>query len=180
MPTLFTFQGSNLSDSHHAQLDAAEHREFGLGLPAKAELADRLYFLLVDGETILACGYLKPIHPVIFSEETFSFLNIGGVIANEKGKGYGKQVMLAMREYLLAHDQTGLGFCFPHNQGFYEKCGFTVEADATPRFIYHDANGQRFTAEGQYILYLESSDRFMGKVLADRQALVSVPDPSIW
>ena len=182
MPTLLTLTGGDLTPSHHAQIDAAERREFGMGLSAPSTLADRLYFLLVEPEsdTVLACGYLKPIHPVLFQGQTFSFLNIGGVIANEKGKGYGKQVMQAMRAHLLARDQTGLGYCWPHNTGFYEKCGFTVETNATHRFIYRDENGCPFTGAGQVILYLESSDRFMAQVLASPDAEVSVPDPGIW
>jgi len=70
---------------------------------------------------------------VIFAHETFSFLNIGGIIANEKGKGYGKQIMRAIREYLISSDTIGLGFCFPHNQGFYEKCGLEVNTMSTKK-----------------------------------------------
>ena len=71
-----------------------------------------------------------------------SFLSsiLGGIIANEKGKGYGKQVVVAIREYLIACDTTGLGFCFPKNQGFYEKCGLKVDTHSTQRFVYR--NGQ--------------------------------------
>jgi hypothetical protein len=29
-----------------------------------------------------------------------------GIIANEKGKGYGKQIMMAIRESLIACDKT--------------------------------------------------------------------------
>jgi GNAT superfamily N-acetyltransferase len=101
------------------------------------------------------------------------------VIANEKGKGYGKKVMTAIREYLVACDQTGLGFCWPHNQGFYEKCGFTVETKSTHRFVYHNGEEEQ-TAEGQVIFYLDSSERFMEKILAEPCLEISVPDPGIW
>ena len=181
MQKLLTIPGADLSDPLYSQIDAAEAREFGLHLPPKVELHDRLYFLLVEAETenLLACGYLKPIQPVLFGPDTFSFLNIGGVIANEKGKGHGKAVMTAMREYLLAHDKTGLGFCFPNNKVFYEKCGFQVDPETTPRFIYRDGD-RCYTAEGQCVLYLESSDGFMQKVLAKPEWDVFVPDPGIW
>jgi len=173
--------GNELPDQHYTQLNEASQREFQVRLPAKPELSDRRYFLLVETATgkILASGYLKPIHPVICNQETFSFLNIGGIIANDKGKGYGKQIMSAIREYLISHNTIGLGFCFPNNQGFYEKCGFTVETMSTQRFI--SRNGvERLTAEGQYILYQDSSDRFLEKVLAQGEHEVSVPDPTIW
>lgn len=181
MQTLLTFMGNELTDQYYSQLSEASQREFQVHLPAKSQMRDRLYFLLVEteAETILASGYLKPIHPVICNQETFSFLNIGGIIANEKGKGYGKQLMRAIRDYLIAHDTIGLGFCFPNNKGFYEKCGLTVEPMAAQRFIYQHGE-ERWTAEGQYLLYQDSSDHFLEKVLAQQEHEVIVPDPTIW
>ena len=85
--TILTFIGNELPDHHYTQLNESSQRAFQVRLPAKPQMSDRLYFLLVGTETedILACGYVKPIHPVICNQETFSFLNIGGIIANDKG-----------------------------------------------------------------------------------------------
>lgn len=179
--TLLTCVGNELGDSFYTQVNEASAREFGVRLPAKPEIADRLYFLLAETETkkLLASGFLKLIAPVMCNQQTFSFLNIGGIIANEKGKGYGKQLMRAIRDHLLAQDTIGLGFCFPHNRGFYEKCGLTVETQATHRFIYRNGE-QRLTAEGQYLLYQDRSDHFLERVLAQREHEVWVPDPTIW
>ncbi len=181
MHTQLTLMGNELTDQYYSQLNEASEREFRMGLPAKTALKDRRYFLLVETETekILASGYLKPIAPVICNQEIFSFLNVGDVIANDKGKGYGKQVMQAIRAYLLAQDVIGLGFCAPHNQGFYEKCGFRVETGATHRVIYRNGE-ERQTAGSQYILYQDSSDHFLEHVLAQREYEVFVPDPGIW
>ena len=90
MHTLLTLMGNELTDHQYTQLNESSQREFRLRLPAKPGLSDRLYFLLQETETekILASGYLKSVHAVISTHETFSFLNIGGIIANEKGKGY--------------------------------------------------------------------------------------------
>ena len=86
---------------------------------------------------------------------------------------------MAIREYLIACDTTGLGFCSPKNQGFYEKCGWKVDTLSTQRFVYR--NGQeRITAEGQYVLYQDSNDRFMENVLSHTDQEVLVPDPTIW
>ena len=181
MQTLFTLRGNELTDHHYIQLNASSQREFQVCLPAKPELSERLYFLLLEGETenVLASGYLKPVFPVTCAHETFSFLNIGGIIANEKGRGYGKQIVMAIREHLIAANKIGLGFCFPHNQGFYEKCGLKVDIMSTKRFIYKSENEER-TAEGQYILYQDSSEHLLGKILACRDQEISVPDPTIW
>src|SRR5579859_446743 len=172
MNTLLTFVGNELDDQRYTQLNEASQREFRLRLPAKPEMHDRLYFLLVETETetekLLASGYLKPIAPVICNQETFSFLNIGGIVANEKGKGYGKRLVSAIRDHLIAHDTIGLGFCVPHNQGFYEKCGLTVETKSTHRFIYRKGS-ERLIAEGQFLLYQDRSDHFLEHVLAQRE-----------
>jgi len=179
---MLKLMGNELADHQHAQLNEASLREFNICLPATADLSDRLYFLLIEPETeiILASGYLKAIHPVLFNHETFSFLNIGGIIANEKGKGYGKLIMIAIKEYLTSSDKTGLGFCFPKNQGFYEKCGFQVDPNSTKRFIYLNGDERVTADEGQYILYQDSSDPFMKKVLSNTDQEVYVPDPTIW
>jgi GNAT superfamily N-acetyltransferase len=179
--TLLTCRGNELDDSFYSQLNEASQREFGLLLPARSQIHDRLYFLLVETgtEVLLASGYLKPIAPVICDQETFSFLNIGGIIANEKGKGYGKQLMTAIVDHLIAHDTIGLGFCFPRNKGFYEKCGFTVKTRYTHRFIYRKGS-ERLTAEGQFLLYLDRSDHFLEQILTRGVHEVWVPDPTIW
>lgn len=173
--------GNKLDDQYYTQLNEASQREFRVRLPAKPEIHDRFYFLLVATETekLLASSYLKPISPVICNQEIFSFLNIGGIIANEKGKGYGKQLVSAIRDHLIAHDTIGLGFCFPHNQRFYEKCGLTVETRSTHRFIYRNGE-ERLTAEGQFLLYQDRSDHFLEQVLAQGEHEVWVPDPTIW
>ena len=178
---LLTLMGNELDDFFYTQVNEASQREFGVRLPARSEIDDRLYFLLVEAESkkLLASGYLKPIAPVICNQETFSFLNIGGIIANEKGKGYGKRLMSGVRNHLIAHDTIGLGFCFPHNQGFYEKCGLTVETRSTHRFIYRNGE-ERLTAEGQFLLYQDRSDHFLGHVLTQGEHEVFVPDPTIW
>ena len=181
MPLLTTHTGNMLPPHYYTQLCESAQREFGVQLPALPAMNDRLYFLLVETESerILASGYLKNITPVTWNTESFSFHNIGGVIANEKGKGYGKKVMAAIRDYLLSHDKIGLGFCFPENQGFYEKSGFKVDQASTKRIIYRDGDSC-FTAEGQVIIYLDSCNRFMKKILADGSHEIYVPDATIW
>ena len=173
--------GNELDDHFYTQINEASQREFRLRLPAKPQAHDRLYFLVVETETekLLASGFLKPISPVICNLGTFSFFNIAGIISNEKGKGYGKQLMSAIRDHLTAHDTIGLGFCFPRNQRFYEKCGLTVETRFTHRFIYRNGQ-QRLTAEGQFLLYQDRNDHFLEQVLAQGEDEVWVPDPTIW
>lgn len=181
MHTLIKLTGNELTDHQYAQLNESSVREFRVQLPAKNALGDRIYFLLEMAETekILASGYLKSIHPVICNHEVFSFLNIGGIIANEKARGYGGRVMIAIRDYLTSSEAIGLGFCFPENRGFYEKCGLKVDTTSTKRFIYRNGTETK-TAEGQYVIYQDSPNRTIERILSHGKAEVSVPDPTIW
>ncbi len=179
MSTLLTMMGNKLPDHYYKQLEVSSKREFGVRLPTEFEMGNWLYFLLVERETILASAFLRPVYPVICNHEIFSLLDIGEVIANEKGKGYGKQVVCTLREYLLSSDTVGLGFCFPQNQGFYEKCGLKVDTLNTRRIIYRSRAGRQ-TAEGQCILYQDSRAHFLETLLVHGDSEIFVPDPLIW
>src|SRR5258708_6301969 len=98
MHTILTFMGNELTDHHYTQLSESSQREFHVRLPTKPELSDRLYFLLgeTEIEKILASGYLKSIHPVIFNHETFSFLILR----------FGKEVVLFSSLCLFAYQTT--------------------------------------------------------------------------
>ena len=73
MPTLLIFPGSNLTDSLHAQIDAAERREFGLGLAPKPALADRL----------LDASHQIHAHPELNYEEHFAHELLTGILEAE-------------------------------------------------------------------------------------------------
>ena len=63
--------GNELTDHHYTQLNESSQREFHLRLPAKPELSDRLYFLLVETETENILLWKKFLHREI---NRFSFL----------------------------------------------------------------------------------------------------------
>lgn len=172
--------GRALTRDQFKQINEASLREFHTTLSSKGELTNRVFFLLIDNSRILAMGQLLPIKPVLFNSEIFSLLGIGGVIANEKGKGYGKQIITAISGYLSSYDKTGLGFCMPKNQGFYEKLGLKVDQTSTQRFVYRSGSEKITDKEGQYIIYQDSSDRFMERVLVNPGKEVSIPMPPTW
>lgn len=180
MNKVIIINGLDLTDDQFKQINEASLKEFQTPLAPKDKLTNRVFFLLLDRNRILAVGQLLPIKPVFFNNETFSLLGIGGVIANEKGKGYGKQIINTIRDYLSSHDKTGLGFCMPKNQGFYEKSGIKVDTASTQRFVYRNGTEKITDKEGHYIIYHDSSDQFMKKVLANPNKEVSIPTPPSW
>lgn len=180
MNKLSVIRGEELTENQFSQINSAFLREFQTTFPSIQKLAGRQFFLLLRGEKILAMGQLLPIEPVLYNGETFSLLGIGGIIANEKSKGYGKQIMTAIHRHLIAKDKTGVGFCMTHNKGFYEKCGFTVDTISVQRFIYQKGGKEITEQQGQIIFYFNGSDHFMEKILSDSDEKVLLPIPPTW
>lgn len=170
----------DLTEDEFNQINNASLREFKKALSRIEISSGRIFFLLSDDKKVLAMGNLLPIAPINLNQETFSILGIGGIIANEKGKGYGKEIMTAIRDYLAAKDKTGIGFCMPRNRGFYEKCGFNIDTSSVPRFIYLKGGKRVVDQYGQFIFYHDGSDHFMPKVLSDPDQNVILPIPPTW
>jgi len=172
--------GLEFSEKERFQITESLYREFKVPLPSEKQLSNTLFFLLVENDEILSMGGLLKTEPVIFNGEIFHLLGFVNVISNVKNKGYGKQVVANMKEYLISQDITGIGFCKPHNQAFYNKCGFTINSTITPRFVYFKGNERITNQDGQYIFYQDSSDNFMKKVLSDPKKEVNIPSVDLW
>jgi GNAT superfamily N-acetyltransferase len=172
--------GVELSVEELDQIRAAVLREFKQQFTAADHKKDKIFFLLKDGFTIMALGAVWEISPVIFRNVSYSLLGVLNVIANEKGKGYGKRVVSAIRDYMIKHDKTGIGFCMPKNQEFYKKCGFSITTDITQRFVYLNDGNRITNQDGQFIFYQDSSDEFMKKVLEHPDDEVSIPTANLW
>lgn len=172
--------GTKLSQDEIDQINEAKTREFKVSPRRQETLSMATFFLLVDSERILAMGKLVPIKPVSFSGKNFSILGIGGILANEKGKGYGRQIMTAIKNYLTANNKTGVGFCSLHNKGFFEKCGFNVDMTSIKRFIFWSNKKKVINSGGGCVLYLDAFDRFMQKVLSHPNEEIILPRPPDW
>lgn len=148
--------------------------------PMNAEHHEKnIFFLLKNNqEKILAQGQLVPINDVIFNGETLNIFGIGGIIANTKKRGYGRRIMHAIKEYLVEQDKSGVGFIgLPE---FYKKCGFSVSKEAISRFVHIVGDEKRINTESDHIAYLDSSDRFMEKVIRNLDKVVYLPRDPDW
>lgn len=172
--------GSELTESEIAQIKEAVQREFKVGFNSDDHDSDKLFFLLKNEDEILSMGALWEVKPVIFDGENFTIHAFLNVISNIKSKGYGKQVISTMLDYLKEHNFTGFGFTMLKNTGFYEKCGFDIESGSTQRFVY-TKDGERITnQDGQVIFFLDNSDEFMKKVIANPDQQVTIPTDKLW
>ncbi len=180
MSKLSIINGVQLNEKQMQQISAALLREFNLALPEKSQLIGHVFFLLTDGDKLLAMAKVFPFEPVFFNGESFSLLGIGGMVAFEPGKGYGKQIVQAISKYLKDNNKTGVGFCKPSNQGFYLKSGLNIDEKATPRFVFRK-NGQEIrNPDGQQVVYQDGPDRFMEKVIRHDVLEIWIPDTTIW
>lgn len=173
-------KGVDLIDQELSQIKEAIFREFKAPFNISDQTKDRLFFLLKQEDTILAMGALWEVKPVVFNGENFVIYGVLNVVANIKGKGYGKRIVHTIREYLIFRNKTVLGFCMPKNTGFYEKCGFNIDAVSTHRFVYTKGRERITNQDGQYIFYQDSSNHFMEKVLAVPDQEVSIPTEKLW
>lgn len=180
MSKLLVKKGLELDETELNQIKESLQREFKVPLPSGKQLSNTLFFLIVDKNKILAMGGLLKTEPVIFNGERFRLLGFVNVIANDKGKGYGKAIMTNMKEYLVTQNITGIGFCKPENKDFYEKCGFSINTTSTPQFICQKGDKRIKNEDGQYIFYHDSSDNFMKKVLGNPGRDVYIPSANLW
>ena len=172
--------GLKLCRDEIEQINQAISKEFK-ALPLQREdLKNRQFFLLLRDKKLLAVGQLIPVEPVNFNGETFSILGIGGILASKKGKGYGKQIMAAIKDRLVTKNKTGVGFCKLRNKDFYEKCGFNVDTTLIKRFVFQDGSKKITNSGDDCVLYLDASDHFMQKVLSYSSQEVILPRPPDW
>lgn len=170
----------DLTNEEKRQIESSVKREFGTIIRIEEKQDKEKYFLLKKADKILASGGLVEIIPVIFDKVEYSILGIGGIVANKKRRGYGKQIIMAIKNYLIDKRKTGIGFCASRNKGFYEKCGFNVDNTSIKRFVFKK-NGKKVTNQGDdCVIYLDSSDKFMFKVLSKPYYDVILPRSPNW
>lgn len=170
-------KGTELTNGEIDEINAAKAREFKVPPMPEEQKLKTVFFLLKKEEKILAFGELVPIEPIKFDGEIFFVLGIGGIVTNEKRKGYGREIINAIKDYLKACDKTGVGSCALHNKGFYEKCGLGIDPFALKRFVYYRAGKRIINTTDDCVIYQDGQDCFMKKVLStpDQEVLLGRP-----
>ena len=181
MNKLFIKSGAQLTHREIEEINKAKSREWQLSPMSKYQLPISLYFLLKDENSkILAQGQVIKIDPFSFAGEKFSILGIGGIIANVKGGGHGKKLMAGIIKYLAKNNKTGVGFCRNDVAGFYQKCGFDIIPGLQKGFVYLE-NGKKTTNTTEdNVFYFESEDRFIEKVLKEKDREIFLPRAPDW
>ena len=100
----------------------------------EADPEANLFLLRSDNnDRILATAVVKPFK-IRFDGTTYPVQGILNVVSAVKKQGYGRMVMEAVKEWLIAEQTTGLGFAKRSVSGFYSQCGYKVGKDLVERF----------------------------------------------
>ncbi len=127
---------------------------------------EMIYALLLDNDTVKAFGTLLSVD-LTHHNTSYKILGIGNVVAIEKGHGYGKHLMIAIRNYLASQNIIGIGFCEPRLSKFYRACGYTVIKNISDRFHYSSANIQK-DHEALDVLCYTPNNEFIRSLQTDK------------
>lgn len=167
--------GSDLGTGVLEEINKAKNREFGDDPLTENELQDSIFFLLYADDKLAAFGRLFSIDGVKFEGKDYSLYGINGIVSLEKGKGYGRQVMNAMSNYLVSRDRSAIGFCRPEVRGFYEKCNYLLDVDTVPQFRFPVEFGKESLNDDDTVVYYEGFDGLMAKLRAQPEQEVYFP-----
>lgn len=135
---------------------------------------DIFFLLLNEQEKILAFGKLVPLE-LHFFEKCFNIWGISSIISLKNGQGFGKELVLQMKQYAEQEQKGVVGFCHSETAGFYEKCNFKVVRKAASRFVYQEA-GQIFdNPGGENVIYIDGVDQFMNLFVQHKEQFVYLP-----
>jgi GNAT superfamily N-acetyltransferase len=174
-------KGKDLNREEIEAINLAKAREWKVAPMNKEHKEKHIFVLLKDpDDNILAQGQLVPIENIVFNGETFSALGIGGIIANIKGQGYGRELMAGITAYLKKQNKSGFGFTGDKQIGFYKKCGFSTHLSVIKRFVHKKDGKKIINRRETWVFGLDAEDRFLEKVLSKPKLEVFLPRDPDW
>ncbi len=140
----------------------------------KDEEMESSFFFVKKGKQDVSFGLLRPIK-IKYLRKNYNIFGISNMISIKKGKGYGKILVQAMKDFLSKKDKTAIGFCHEGNVGFYKKSGLIVEGKLKNRFFYdYGDSKENKNAMQDFVIYQEGKDKFPTKLLKTK-SLVKIP-----
>jgi hypothetical protein len=93
---------------------------------------------------------------VAIAGQHYTFSELVGLVAVERGIGSGKELLSKISHNLHARNLQTLGFCAKALRPFYEKCGITILADRA-RYIYEHTDSGWVPSDDDDILDINLS-----------------------
>lgn len=102
--------------------------------------AEDIHVLMYEKEELLA--YLNLIYTeVVINDAVQPFIGIGNVCSREKGKGYGKKILVEVNNFLTVNEQNGILFCKDNLIDFYKKFKWVlVDKSLTNQILFNTIN----------------------------------------
>jgi len=129
-----------------------------------------IVFLLKNGKDLLAFGRLRSIS-LYKEKERYDIWGIATIVSVERRKGYGKELMKAIKNFIEKNKKTSIGFCGEKNSGFYEKCGFNILKNGQKHFVYVDESDKSHYEQGD-VIYKKGSDNLIDLLLKDNNLVL--------
>ena len=115
------------------------------------------HFLMDSDENILAVIRLNFDFTLEMMGEQWAFAEAVGLVAAQKKKGYGNQLVRYFREYVLQKNIETIGFCNYELRPFYEKCEIEILYDKA-KAIKENVDSEWINAEDDDILIFNVSE----------------------
>lgn len=167
MNNLIIKRGKELTPREVEEVNEAKAREWHIPPMGDHQISISTFFHLRNEKgDLLSLVQLIDIPKFVFNGEDFSLTGIGGMISNIKSKGFGKELLQGVIDYLKKKDLTTFGFCDDDTSSFYSKSGLNIVPNLTKKFVYYGSNGQRkVNTKELNVMFYEGSDRFISKIL---------------
>jgi hypothetical protein len=179
--TTIVLKGKELSESDLQVINHHRVLEFDSKHPIQPEPGNEdweMPFFLVKDEVgkILAMARLHEV-VITFMERNYDAYGIATIIAMEKGKGYGSQVLKGMKDYIEESGKLAIGFCDPKNAGFYIKCDYQILRGQAKRFLFKSSEGDLKPIEHQDndLIVLDVKNMFLPEFTSNPDEFAFIP-----
>lgn len=178
-----TKRKSDLREEELKLINEARKRELGSKSEWRSDEVSEtedLIFLLREAATIVAFGRLRK-YSLNYDSTSLDFYAISSIVSLEKGKGYGKKLMLEIKKFLNDKGCMGMGFCSLKNSEFYRKSGYEVVKDITDIFQFKEESGNYVKSHfAENILFIVNAPEDLLTLLHDTSLEVLKIDYPIW
>lgn len=181
---LFIEKGSELSEKSMKEVNDLWENVFSSPRTTKAVnpsniktfVNDTFFMIKNEDDELLSGGRLRPVE-ITFLGKTYHIEGIADIASAVQGKGHGKILMAAIKEYLIEQNQAAVGFCNRNNSFFYEKCGYEIANDSVKRFVYKNPDNELLKEIHDVDVLYFNDNGLMKAVLENPKEIVTIPIP---
>lgn len=137
---------------------------------------ESIFFFLYVKNEIKAFGMLKPVI-LYYENKEYRIMGLANIMALEKSKGYGSEIMKAINNYLATNNIPALGNTWIDNFEFYKKCGYTFFHNLIDRMVYITIDGKKTKTEREnYDMFVYDPNGQLNTIIeGTNEIIIKVP-----